>query len=116
MYFFSITALFINTKLTNGCKANIVKGVLDFFNSALPWIGIGLGVAFFSVKMKAIKDEKKLGIIFNDLSWCPALIFLYLTIADMCGGNRSSGTTWLVLGAFYTIINFRFIKNEKEKK
>ena len=90
--------------------------VLDFISSALPWIGIGLCVAFSIVKMKAIKDGKKLGIIFNGLSWCPALIFLYLTIADMCGSNRSSGTTWLVLGAFYTIINFRFIKNEKEKK
>lgn len=93
-----------------------MKGVLVFFNSALPWIGIGLGVAFSSVKMKAIKDGKKLGIIFNDLSWCPALIFLYLSIADMCGGNRSSGTTWLVVSAFYTIINFGFLKNEKEKR
>ena len=90
--------------------------VLDFISSALPWIGIGLCVAFSIVKMKAIKDGKKLGIIFNVLSWCPALIFLYLTIADMCGGNRSSGTTWLVLSAFYTIINFGFLKNEKERK
>ena len=95
---------------------NIVKGVLDFFNSALPWIGIGLCVAFSGVKMKAIKDGKKLGIIFNVLSWCPALIFLHLTIANICDGNRSSGTTWLVLSAFYTIINFGFLKNEKEKK
>lgn len=91
-----------------------MNGLLDFINSALPWIGIGLCVAFSSVKMKAIKDGKKLGTIFSVLSWCPALIFLYLTIADMCGGNRSSGTTWLVLGAFYMIINFKFIKNEKE--
>lgn len=90
--------------------------VLDFISSALPWIGIGLCVAFSIVKMKAIKDGKKLGIIFNGLSWCPVLIFLYFAIADMCGGNRSSGITWLVLSAFYTIINFRFIKNEKEKK
>ena len=85
-----------------------MKGILDFINSALPWIGIGLCAAFSRVKMKAIKDGKKLGIIFNGLSGCPALIFLYLTIADMFGGNRSSGTTWLVLSAFYTIINFEY--------
>lgn len=94
----------------------MVKGILDFINSALPWIGIGLCVAFSGVKMKAIKDGKKLGKIFNVLSWCPALIFLYLTIANMCDGNRLSGTTWLVLGAFYTIINFGFLKNEKERR
>lgn len=111
-----MTALLLDTKLTNVSKGDIMNGLIDFINSALPWIGIGLCAAFSSVKMKAIKDVKKLGIIFIGLSWCPALIFLYLAIADMCGGNRSSGTTWLVLSAFYTIINFGFLKNEKERK
>ena len=59
--------------------------VLDLISSALPWIGIGLCVAFSSVKI------------------------LYLIIANMCDGNRSSGTTWLVLSAFYTIIDFGFL-------
>ena len=93
-----------------------MNGVLDFINSALPWIGIGLCVAFFCVKIKASKDGKKSGTIFNVLSWCPVLIFLYLSIADMYAGNRSYGTRWLVLGAFYTIINFKFFKNEKDKE
>ena len=34
--------------------------VLDYIGSALPWIGIGLCVAFSCVKIKASKDEKEL--------------------------------------------------------
>ena len=36
-----------------------MNGLIDFINSALPWMGIGLGVAFSNVKMKAIKAGKK---------------------------------------------------------
>ena len=59
LYIFSIVAKFLQQKLTNVSKESIMNGLIDFINSALPWMGIGLGVAFSNVKMKAIKAGKK---------------------------------------------------------
>lgn len=87
--------------------------VLDFMRNALPWIAIGLFVAVSCVKMKAKKDGKESGKMLNGVSWFPALIFLYLAIADMLSGNKSSGTTWLVLSVFNAVVNFSNIQNNE---
>lgn len=43
---------------------------------------------------------------FKGLSWFPAFCFLFVAIMEMYSGNPSSGTTWLVLAAFNTVVNF----------
>ena len=80
--------------------------IYEFVISALPWIAIGLFVACSFVTAKAKEERKEVSEVLKCLSWSPAVCFLFLAILEMRSGNRSSGTTWLILGVFNTLINF----------
>lgn len=83
-----------------------MKGIIDFLISALPWVAIGLFVACSCVTVKAKNDGKEMSRFFKGMCWSPAVCFLFVAIMEMLDGNRSSGTTWLVLGCFNVMINF----------
>ena len=89
-----------------------MKAIFDFLISALPWIAIGLFVACSCVTVKAKRDGKEISRFFEGISWAPAACFLFVAILEMLDGNRSSGTTWLVLGAFNAVINFSNMQKE----
>ena len=84
--------------------------LIDFLRNALPWIAIGLFVACSCVAVKAKKDGEEMGKFFRSLSWTPAFCFFFIAMMEMYSGNRSSGTTWLVLGAFNAMVNFANMK------
>lgn len=92
-----------------------MKAILDFFTSALPWIAIGLFVACSCVTVKAKKEGKEITRFLQGISWSPAVCFLFVAIMEMMDGNRSSGTTWLVLGVFNAVNNFANIQNKENK-
>lgn len=83
-----------------------MTNIIDFARNALPWIAIGLFVACSCVTVKAKKDGEELSGFVKGLSWSPAFCFFFVAIMEMYSGNRSSGTTWLVLAAFNTVVNF----------
>lgn len=83
-----------------------MKEMIEFLRNALPWIAIGLFVACSSVAIKAKKDGEEVSGFFKGLSWSPAFCFLFVAIMELYSGNPSSGTTWLVLGAFNAVVNF----------
>lgn len=87
-----------------------MTNIIDFTRNALPWIAIGLFVACSCVTVKAKKEGEETSRFFKGLSWSPAFCFLFVAIMEMYSGNRSSGTTWLVLAAFNTVVNFANMK------
>ncbi|MDO4651051.1 MAG: hypothetical protein Q4B26_20630 [Eubacteriales bacterium] len=89
-----------------------MKAILDFLTSALPWIAIGLFVACSCVTVKAKKDGRETSRFFQGISWSPAICFLFVAIMEMLDGNKSSGTTWLVLGVFNAVLNFANTQKE----
>lgn len=93
-----------------------MKEILDFLVNALPWIAIGLFVACSTVTVKAKKDGKEMSSFFRELSWSPAVCFLFVAVMEILSGNQSSGTTWLVLGVFNAVINFANTQNNEKKK
>ena len=80
--------------------------IIDFGRNALPWIAIGLFVACSCVAVKAKKEVEETSRFFKGLSWSPAFCFFFVAMMEMYSGNRSSGTTWLVLGVFNAVVNF----------
>lgn len=88
-----------------------MKEIFDFLISALPWIAIGLFVSTSCVTVKAKSEEKEMSRFFRGLSWSPAACFLFAAIMEMYSGNKSGGTTWLVLGVFNAVINFANTQN-----
>lgn len=80
--------------------------VFDFCISALPWIGIGLFVACSCVMAKAKAEGSKMSRLFRAISWSPAGCFVLVAFMEMCRGNTSGATTWLVLGVFNAVINY----------
>lgn len=88
-----------------------MKTILDFMMNALPWIAIGLFVAYSCVMIKAKKEGNEVGNIFKVISWSPAACFLFVAIMEMYSGHTSSATTWLVLGAFNAVTNFANTQN-----
>lgn len=91
-----------------------MKEIFDFFMSALPWLAIGLLVACSCVTVKAKADGKALGRFFKVICWSPVVCFLFVAIMELYSGNKSSGTTWLVLGVFNAVIHFA--NTQKEAK
>lgn len=87
---------------------------LDFLISALPWIAIGLFVACSCVSAQAKKTRNEMSRLFKGMCWSPAVCFLFVAIMEFYRGNKSSGTTWLVLGVFNAVINFA--NTQKEAK
>lgn len=83
-----------------------MREIVDFIISALPWIAIGLFVAVSCVMFKAKSEGKEVSRFFKEMCWFPAGCFLFLAIIEMSNGNRSGGTTWLVLGVLSAVINF----------
>ena len=83
-----------------------MKAIYDFLISALPWIAIGLFVACSCITVKTKKDGKAINRFFQGISWTPAACFLFVAIMEMLDGNKTSGTTWLVLGVFNAVLNF----------
>lgn len=86
--------------------------IFDFLISALPWIAIGLFVACSCVVVKAKKDGKEMSRFFQGMCWSPAVCFLFVAIMEMLDGNKSSGTTWLVLGVINAVLNFANTQQE----
>lgn len=93
-----------------------MKEVFDFLISALPWIAIGLFAACSCVTAKAKADGKEVSRIFRGFSCFPVICFLFVAIMEMCSGNTSRGTTWLVLGICNAVFNFSNTQNEDNKK
>ena len=91
-----------------------MREVFDFMISALPWIAIGLFVACSCVTVRAKKTGKEMSRLFKGICWSPALCFLFVAIMEMLDGNKSSGTTWLVLGVFNAVTNFASTQMEDE--
>ena len=85
-----------------------------FLINALPWLAIGLFVATTCVMMKAKSEGKELGRLFKALCWVSPVLFLLTAIIAMHSGNRSIGTTWLVLGIANTALIFA--NSQKESK
>ena len=83
-----------------------MKEIYDFMINALPWIEIGLFVACSCVTVRAKKEGKEMSRLFKGMSWSPALCFFFVALMEMYSGNKSSGTTWLVLGVFNAVLNF----------
>lgn len=88
--------------------------IFEFIKSALPWIAIGLFVACSCVTVKAKADGKEPGRFFKGMCWSPAACFLFVAIMEFFDGNKSSGTTWLILGVFNTVLNFANTQQEDE--
>lgn len=86
----------------------------DFLMSALPWIAIGLLASTSCVMVKAKSEGKEVGRFFKGMCWSPAGCFLFVAIMELYSGNKSSGTTWLVLGVFNAVIHFA--NTQKEDK
>lgn len=86
--------------------------IFDFLICALPWIAIGLFVACSCVIVKTKKDGKEISSFFQGIFWTPAACFLFVAIMEMLDGNKSSGTTWLVLGVFNAVLNFANTQND----
>lgn len=82
-----------------------MREVFDFMISVLPWIAIGLFVACSCVTVRAKKTGNEMSRFFKGICWSPALCFLFVAIMEMCSGNKSIGTTWLVLGVFNAVTN-----------
>ena len=91
-----------------------MREVFDFLISALPWIAIGMFVACSCVTVQAKKTGNEMSKFFKGICWSPALCFLLVAIMEMHSGNKSSETTWLVLGVFNAVINFA--NTQKEAK
>lgn len=83
-----------------------MTAIYDFLSSALPWIAIGLFVVCSCVIVKTKKDGKEISGFFLGISWAPAACFLLVAVMEFLDGNKSSGTTWLVLGVFNAVLNF----------
>lgn len=64
------------------------------------------------MKIKARKEGKRLGKIFNCASYFPTVIFLCLAVLDMPSENKSRGTTWLIIGMLNVITSLRFSKEK----
>lgn len=90
-----------------------MREVFDFMISALPWIAIGLFVACSCVTVRAKKTGNEMSRFFKGICWSPALCFLFVAIMEMCSGNKSIGTTWLVLGVFNAVTNFASTQKEE---
>ena len=91
-----------------------MREFIDFSVSALPWIAIGLFIAMSCIQAKAMAEGKELGRAFNCAAWFPAVIFFVLGILDMKDGNKSSGTTWLILGIINIILKFANTEKDDE--
>ena len=92
-----------------------MKAIFDFLISALPWIAIGLFVACSCVTVKAKTNGKEMSRFFKGMCWSPAVCFLFVAIMEMLDGNRSGGTTWLVLGCFNVMINYANSQKEDDR-
>ena len=90
-----------------------MREVFDFMISALPWIAIGLFVACSCVTVRTKKTGNEMSRFFKGICWSPALCFLFVAIMEMCSGNKSIGTTWLVLGVFNAVTNFASTQKEE---
>ena len=90
--------------------------VFSFMISALPWVSIGLFVACSCVLVKIKSEGKELSKLLKGICLIPTVCLILTSIIETYSENKSSGTTWLVLSALYTIINFGFIKYEKERR
>lgn len=88
--------------------------IFDFMKSALPWIAIGLFIACSCASAHAEKGGNKLTGFFKGMCWSPAVCFLFVAIMEFLDGNKSSGTTWLVLSVFNTVLNFANTQKEDE--
>lgn len=91
-----------------------MKGIFEFILSALPWIAIGLFAACSCVTVQAKKTGNEMSNFFKGICWSPALCFLLVAIMEMLDGDRSSGTTWLVLGVFNAVVNFANMQKVKK--
>lgn len=91
----------------------VIKPILDFFVSALPWVAIGLFAANFFAIESCKSAGKRIGKHLLQMSWFPAVCFLVLAVVDFLEGNKSSGTTWPVLSAANATINFANTQHDK---
>ena len=89
-----------------------MREVFDFMISALPWSAIGLFVACSCVTVNAKKTGNEMSKLLKGICWSPTLCFLLVAIMEMLDGNKSSGTTWLVLGVFNAVLNFANTQKE----
>ena len=83
-----------------------MREFIDFSVSALPWIAIGLFILMSCIQAKAMADGKELGRAFSCVAWFPAMVFFILAISEMQDGDKSSGTTWLILGIINIILKY----------
>lgn len=91
-----------------------MTAIFVFIMNALPWVAIGLFVATSIVTVRAKSEGKELSRFFKAISWSPVCCFLFVAIMEMYSGDKSSGTTWLVLGVFNAVINFANIQKEEK--
>ena len=82
-----------------------MKTVSDFIISALPWIASGMFVAVSCVNIKIKKEGQKPGKLFSAVCYVPSICFIIDAILEMADGNTAKGTTWLVLGIDYLVLN-----------
>lgn len=83
-----------------------MKEVCDFIVAALPWVAIGLFLAFTCEMTHAKYEGRTVSKCFRLLSWCPVVCFFVIAVINMYNGSKSSGTTWLVLGICNATANF----------
>ena len=91
-----------------------MREFIDFSVSALPWIAIGLFILMSCIQAKAMADGKELGRAFSCVAWFPAMVFFILAISEMQDGDKSSGTTWLILGIINIILKFANTEKDDE--
>lgn len=93
----------------------MMNELYDFFVSALPWIAIGLYLACSILLLKAKRKGTELSRFFKGLCWTPSVCCLAVAVMEMLDGNKSSGTTWLMLAIFNAVSNFG-INSENNNK
>ena len=83
-----------------------MEAMRDFLRAALPWIAIGLFVAFSIGREEFRKKGAVPGKLFSAMCWSPIFCFLLVAILEFSSGNKGSATTWLVLGIVNAGMNF----------
>lgn len=93
-----------------------MKLIIDFLVNALPWIGIGLFIAFFFVRENARENGKTMSRLFDAITWSPAACFVFVGLMEFHSGNKNSGVTWLILAVFHLVLNYANMANRQKKE
>lgn len=77
-----------------------MNAVFDFVKAALPWIVIGLVLVLTIVSLGTGKKAE----IRKSMLWPAGGMFL-VSLMEFADHNKSSATTWLVLGCVFFILS-----------